>query len=95
MVQEIGQKYYYPGIAKHVRRWVEGCETCAKDKRVPNIAITPELLYLPEWDLGPEDTMQIDLLRNIPTRGGYQTVMTAVDAFFQDTCSPITNVTKV
>ena len=30
MLQEIRQKYYYPGIAKHVKKWVEGCEICAK-----------------------------------------------------------------
>ena len=81
MLQEIRQKYYYPGIAKHVKKRVEGCETCAKDKRAPNTVITPELLNLPEWDLGPEDAMQIDLLPNLPTSGGYQTVMTAIDVF--------------
>ena len=81
MSQEIRQKYYYPGIAKYVKNWVEGCETCAKDKRVPNKVITPELLNLPEWDLGPEDAMQIDLLPNLPTSGRYQTVMTAIDVF--------------
>ena len=73
--------YYYPGIAKHVKKWLEGCEICAKDKRVPNKVITPELLNLPEWDLGPEDAMQIDLLPNLPTSGGYQTLMTAIDVF--------------
>ena len=60
---------------------VEGCQICTKDKRVPNNSITPELLNLPEWDLGQEDAMQIDLLPNLPTSGGYQTVMTAIDVF--------------
>ena len=81
MLQEIRQKYYYPGVAKHVKNGVEGCEICAKDKRVSNNSITPELLNLPEWDLGPEDAMQIDLLPNLPTSGGYQTIMTAIDVF--------------
>ena len=36
---------------------------------------------LPEWNLRPEDAMQIDLLQNLPTSGGYQTVMTAIDDF--------------
>ena len=48
MLQEIRQKYYYPGMAKHVKKWVEGCETCARDKRVPNNTITPELLICPK-----------------------------------------------
>ena len=81
MLQKIRQKYYYPGIAKHVKKWVEGCETRARDKRVPNNTITPELLNFPEWELGPEDAMQFDLLPNLPSSGGYQTVMTAIDVF--------------
>ena len=47
MLLENRQKYSYPGIPKHVKKRVEVCETCAKDKRVPNHydnAITPELL---------------------------------------------------
>ena len=81
MLQEIRQKYYYPGIAKLVKRWVQGCETCAKEKRTPNTTITPELLNLPEWDLGPEDAMQIDLLPNLPPSGGYNCIITAIDVF--------------
>ena len=38
MLREIRHKYYYPGMAKHLKRWVEGCETYSKDKRVPNNA---------------------------------------------------------
>ena len=66
MLNEIRQKYYYPGIAKIVKKWVHGCEICIKDKRNPNSSITPELLNSPGWDLGPEDAMQIDLLPNLP-----------------------------
>ena len=44
MLQAIRQKNYYPNLAKYVKRWVEECEQCAKDKRVPNATITPELL---------------------------------------------------
>ena len=41
----------------------------------------PELPNLTEWGLGPEDVIQTDLLSNLPTSGGYQTVMTAIDVF--------------
>ena len=81
MLCEIRQKYYYPGIAKIVKKWVQGCETCIKDKRIKNPSITPELLNLPEWDLGPEDALQIDLLPNLPPSGGYENVITALDVF--------------
>ena len=81
MLQEIRCKYYYPGIAKLVRKRVNGCETCIKDKRISNELITPELLNLPEWTLGPEDAMQIDLLPNLPPSGGYENIVTAMDVF--------------
>ena len=81
MLQEIRQRFYYPNMTKHVKKWVEGCEECARDKRVPNATITPELLNLPEWDLGPEDAMQIDLLPNLPPSGGFENVLTAIDVF--------------
>ena len=68
-------------MAKHVKKWVNECEQCAKDKRVPNAMITPELLNLPEWDLGLEDAMKIDLLPNLPSSGGYENVLTAFDVF--------------
>ena len=81
MLIENCQKYYYPGIAKIVKKWVQGCEICIKDERIPNASITPELLSLPEWDLGPEDAMQIDLLPNLPPSGGYENIITAMDLF--------------
>ena len=81
MLYEIRQKYYYPGIAKLVQKWVQGCEICIKDKRVTNASITPELLNLPEWDFGPEDALQIDILPNLPPSGGYENIITALDVF--------------
>ena len=81
MLHEIRQKYYYPGVAKIVKKWVQGCEICIRDKRIANASITPELLILPEWDLGPEDALQIDLLPNLPPSGGYENIITALDVF--------------
>ena len=80
-LQEIRQRFYDPNMEKHVKTWVEGCEQCAKDKRVPNATTTPELLNLPKWDLGSEDAMQIDLLPNFLSSGGYEKVLAAIDVF--------------
>ena len=81
MLQKSRQRYYYPSMTKYNKKWVEGCEQCARDKRVRNVTITPELLNVPEWDLGPEDAMQIDLLPNLPPSGGCENVLTAIDVF--------------
>ena len=37
-----------------------------------------ELLNCPEWDLGPEDILQMDILPNLP---GYDNIITAIDVF--------------
>ena len=81
MLYEIRQKYYYPGIAKIVKKGVQGCEICIKDERTKNPSITPELFNSPEKDLGPEDALQIDLLPNLPPSGGYESIITALDVF--------------
>ena len=73
--------YYYPSMGKHVKNWVERFQQCAKYKRVPNATITLELLNLLQWDLGPEDARQIDLLLNLPPSGGFENVLSAIDVF--------------
>ena len=101
MLLEFRQKYYNPGIAKLVEKWAQGCETCITDKRIPNSSITPELLNLPEWDLGPEDAMQIDLLSNLAPSGEYANIITAMDVFsrylfaYPVTDASATNTSKV
>ena len=87
-------------MAKLVEKWVEGCEQCASDKRVPKATTTPELRNLIEWDLGPEDAMQINLLPNLPPSGGYENVLTAIDVFsrylfaYSPTDASLINVAK-
>ena len=83
MMQEIRQKYYFPTFATYVRNWVRDCEICIQDKRNNNTRITPELMHIPEWDLGPEDLMQIGLSLELPPSGGYENIITAIDTFLR------------
>ena len=96
MMQEIRQKYSFPSIATYVRNWVRDCEICIQDKRINNTRITPELILIPEWDLGPEDLMQIDLLPELPPSGGYENIITAIDVFSRYAFAyPVSNPTAV
>ena len=96
MMQEIRQKYYFPSIATYVRNWVRDCEICIQDKRINHTRITPELIHIPEWDLGPEDLMQIDLLPELPPSGGYEKIITAIDVFSRYAFAyPVSNPTAV
>ena len=96
MMQEIRQKYYFPSIGTYVRNWVRDCEICIQDKRINNTRITPELIHIPEWDLGPEDLMQTDLLPELPPSGGYENIITAIDVFPRYAFAyPVSNPTAV
>ena len=66
MIQEARQKYYYPCIAKYIRTWVMRCQMCIQNKRINNDLLKTELLNCPEWDLGPEDILQMDILPASP-----------------------------
>ena len=95
-MQEIRQKYYFPSIETYVRNWVRDCEICIQDKRINNTRITPDLIHIPEWDLGQEDLMQIDLLPELPPSGGYENIITAIDVFSRYAFAyPVSNPTAV
>ena len=79
--QELRQKHYFPSITTFVRNWVRECELCTKDKRKNNTRITLELFHIADWDLGPEDLMQIGLLPGLPPNGGHEVIITVIDVF--------------
>ena len=74
MIQEARQKYYYPCIAKYIKKWVSNCQICIQTKRINNDLLRTELLNCPEWDLGPEDILQMDILPNLPPSGAMITL---------------------
>ena len=96
MIQEFRQKYYYPGSSKIIKKWVETCEDCVKNKRIPTQQIRPEMLNAPEFDLGPEDALQIDVVPHLPPSGGYENIITAMDVFSRYLFAyPVTNANAI
>ena len=92
--QEIRQKYYFPSIATYVRNWVRDCKICIQDKRINNSIITPELIHVPEGDLGPNDLMQSDLLSKLLPSTGYENIITTIDVLLRYAFAyPVSNPT--
>ena len=81
MIQEARKKHYYTCMTKHIKNGVSNCQICIQTKRINNDLLRVELLNCPEWDLGPEDILQIDILPNLPPSGGYDHIITAIDVF--------------
>ena len=94
MIQEARQKYYYPCMAKYIKKWVSNCQVCIQTKRINNDLLRTELLNCPEWDLGPEDILQMDILPNLPPSGGSDHIITAIDVFSRYLFAyPVTRIT--
>ena len=56
--------------------------TCFGRKKFNNDLLRTELLNCLEWDLGPEDILQKDILPNLPPTGGYDPIITPINVFF-------------
>ena len=75
------EKYYFPKMAQIIREWVMSCEQCIRESRNDR-----SLTRLPpqnpnEHIISPEDAMQIDLVPELPSSGGYENIVTATDVF--------------
>ena len=81
IMQDIRRKHSFPSNAKCVRNWVQQCRTCIKDKRIKNTKLIPELLNVSEWDMEPEDAIQIYLHPELPPIEGYENNITLLDVF--------------
>ena len=68
------EKYFFPKMAKLIRKWVMTCEQGIKESRIDRRLTRPPLQIPNEHITAPEDRMQIDLVPELPPSGGYQTL---------------------
>ena len=64
-----------------IRKWVMSCEQCIKESSIDDRLPRPTLQNPVEQIIGPEDAMQIDLVRELPPSSGYQKIVTAIFVF--------------
>ena len=96
MMHEIRRKYYFSSMATYVGNWVRDCEIWIQDKRINNTRITSEVIHIPEWDLGPEGLMQINLLPELPPSGDFENINTTIDVILRYAFAyPVSNPTAV
>ena len=80
-IQECRAKYYHPGLARHIKKWVAVCQECIKYKRVSTRQIRPKMINPTDFSMGPEDILEIDILPNSLCSAGYQHIITMIDVF--------------
>ena len=75
------QKNYYPNMAKLIRQWVMSCEQYVRESRADDKLTQPTLQNPSEHIIAPGDVMQIDLVPEVPSSGGNDNIVTAMDVF--------------
>ena len=68
-------------MAQLIRDWVMSCEQCIRESRIDRSLTRPPLQTPNEHITAPEDSMEIDLVPEIPPSGGYENSLTAMDVF--------------
>ena len=64
------------------------CEQCIRESRIDRTLTRPPLQNPNEHITAPEDAMQIDLVPELPPSGGYENIVTAMEAFPLFICIP-------
>ena len=75
------EKYYYPKMAQLIRDWVMSCKRCLKESLINPLLTRPPLQNANKHITVPEDALQIDLVPGLTPSGGYENIVTAMDAF--------------
>ena len=76
-----GEKFYFPKMGQLIKDWVMSCEQCLRESRIDRSLTHLPLQNPNEHNTAPEDAMQIDLVPELPPSGGYENIVTAMDAF--------------
>ena len=74
-------KTLFSKMAQSIREWVISCEQCIRESRIDPSLTRPPLQNPNEHITVPEDTIQIDLVPQLPPSGGYENILTAMDVF--------------
>ena len=81
-IQECRSNYYYPRLAKRIKQCELQCEDCIKyKKKNKNCQIRPKMINNTEHVLESEDSVEIDILPNLPNSARYQNIVTMIDVF--------------
>ena len=75
------EKYYFPKMGQLFKEWVMSCEQCIRESRIDRSLTRPPLQNPNEHITAPEDGIQVDLVPELTTSGGYENIVTAMDVF--------------
>ena len=75
----ITRDYWWPGLQRDVRMYVDGCETCQRTKahrHRPHAPLQPNEIPKEPWEV-----VSVDLIGELPQSNGYNAICVFVDRF--------------
>ncbi|ESK81113.1 reverse transcriptase-rnase h-integrase, partial [Moniliophthora roreri MCA 2997] len=78
-LEQVSRDYWWPGMAKFIKMFVNGCAKCQESKSITNPNKPPLLPIEGEKDVLPFSKITMDLITDLPESGGYDTILVVVD----------------
>ena len=75
----ITRNYWWPGIHRDIRKYVEGCEECQRAKPIRQSPHNP--LHPHDVPSEPWQVISVDLIGELPESQGYNAICVVVDRF--------------
>src|SRR4051812_9929617 len=64
----VSRIYYWPALTSWVHRYVDGCDTCQRNKVARAQPVPAQPLHTPE---GPWEEVEYDMIVKLPVSGGF------------------------
>ena len=77
MVELVTQNFWWPGVTKEVKQYVEGCDSCQRNKNhTEQLAgkLMPSLIPEKSWT-----HISADFITKLPIAQGYNSILVVVD----------------
>ncbi|ESK82068.1 retrotransposon nucleocapsid protein [Moniliophthora roreri MCA 2997] len=78
-LEQVSRDYWWPGMAKFIKMFVDGCARCQESKSITHPNKAPVLPIEGEKDVLPFSKITMDLVTDLPESEGYDTILVVVD----------------
>ena len=76
--QLVASKFWWPGLASFVCKYVEGCATCQRNKSITHPTVPP-LTPIRSTSTRPFQQLSCDLITDLPPSNGFDSLLIVVD----------------
>ena len=80
-VEKFRQLFHFPNFLEFLEDYIRNCPSCLQVKPPNNASLKPPLQSVATQQAFPGDLLQVDMVGQLTTSGGYKFILTAIDVF--------------